>query len=111
MQFTGFGNSIPDGEQFSQETRVPVLTLEGKCLRRRAKPAHLVRHLPAPPNWSHFFTTPTRFSGLMQPFDHHGATLLKQPSRQASSAGSGEKEPTQKALEAAAEYPDGVELD
>jgi len=26
---------------------VPVLTLEGKCLRRRAKPAHLVRHLPA----------------------------------------------------------------
>jgi hypothetical protein len=46
MQFTGFGNSIPDGEQFAQETRVPVLTLEGKCLRRRAKPAHLVRHLP-----------------------------------------------------------------
>jgi len=25
---------------------VPVLTLEGKCLHRRAKPAHLVRHLP-----------------------------------------------------------------
>src|ERR1700694_4248451 len=24
----------------------PVLTLKGKCLRRRAKPAHLVRHLP-----------------------------------------------------------------
>jgi hypothetical protein len=46
MQFTGFGNSIPDGEQFSQETRVPALTWEGKCLRRRAKPAHLVRHLP-----------------------------------------------------------------
>ena len=23
-----------------------MLTLEGKCLRRRAKPAHLVRHLP-----------------------------------------------------------------
>src|SRR5260221_7093321 len=30
----------------------PVLTLKGKCLRRRAKPAHLVRHLP----------TSTRFS-------------------------------------------------
>jgi len=25
---------------------VPVLTLEGKCLRRRAKPAHLEGHLP-----------------------------------------------------------------
>ncbi len=27
-------------------TFVPVLTLEGKCLRRRAKPAHLGGHLP-----------------------------------------------------------------
>jgi hypothetical protein len=47
----------------------------------------------------------------MQPFDNHGATLLKQQRRQAYYAGSGEKEPTQKALEAAAEYPDVVELD
>jgi hypothetical protein len=47
----------------------------------------------------------------MQPFENHGATLLKQQSRQASSAGSGVKEPTQKALEAAAEDPDVVELD
>ena len=47
MQFTGLRNSIPDGEQFFQETRVPVLTWEGKCLRRRANPAHLEGHLPA----------------------------------------------------------------
>ena len=27
----------------------PVLTLKGKCLQRRANPAHLVRHLPTMP--------------------------------------------------------------
>jgi hypothetical protein len=47
----------------------------------------------------------------MQPFDTHGATLLKQQSRPASSAGSAEQEPRPKALEAAAEDPDVVELD
>src|SRR5438270_13459329 len=45
-RFTCLGNSIPDGERFFQETRVPVLIWEGKCLRRRAKPAHFGRHLP-----------------------------------------------------------------
>lgn len=69
------------------------------------------RHSVAPPNRSHLFTTPTRFSGPMQPFDNHGATLLTQQWRQPYSAGSGEKESVQKALEAAAEYPDVVELD
>jgi len=32
MQFTGFGNSIPDGEQFSQETRVEVAHIGGQVL-------------------------------------------------------------------------------
>src|SRR5438552_17411352 len=47
--FTRLRNSIPDGERFFQETRVPVLIWEGKCLRRRAKPAHFGRHLPSGP--------------------------------------------------------------
>jgi hypothetical protein len=33
-------------EAISPGTLVPVLTLEGKCLRRRAKSAHLGGYLP-----------------------------------------------------------------
>jgi hypothetical protein len=34
-------------EGFFQGTRVPVLTIEGNFSGLRAKPAHLVGHLPA----------------------------------------------------------------
>src|SRR5438128_9353595 len=35
-------------ERFFQETRVPVLKIEGKCSRSRAKAAHFPGHLPPP---------------------------------------------------------------
>ena len=38
----------PRLERFCQEPFVPLLTLVGKCLRRRAKPAHIGGHLPPP---------------------------------------------------------------
>jgi hypothetical protein len=36
----------PDEERFFQKTWIPVLKIEGKCSRLRAKPAHFVSHLP-----------------------------------------------------------------
>ena len=43
---TTFSDASLDEKRFFQETRVPVLIWEGKCLHRRAKPAHFRRHLP-----------------------------------------------------------------
>jgi len=40
---------MPDGERFLRGARVPVLKIPGNFSRLRAKPAHLVGHLPA--NW------------------------------------------------------------
>ncbi len=40
MEEARWGAVFPD-------TFVPVLMIRGKCLRLRAKPAHLVGHLPA----------------------------------------------------------------
>ena len=45
--FTIFSNTSLDEKRFFQETRVPVLMSEGKCLRWRARSAHLGEHLPA----------------------------------------------------------------
>jgi hypothetical protein len=44
--FTTFSDEILDVKRFAQVNWLKSLTLEGKCLRRRAKPAHLGGHLP-----------------------------------------------------------------
>src|SRR6266568_6945760 len=46
LLFPLFSADTPDVKRFAQVVLLKSLTLEGKCLRRRAKPAHLVRHLP-----------------------------------------------------------------
>jgi len=45
---TTFSDEILDVKRFTQVHWLKSLTLEGKCLRRRAKPAHLGVHLPVP---------------------------------------------------------------
>jgi hypothetical protein len=45
--FTTFSDEILDVKRFAQVNWWKSLTLEGKCLRWRAKPAHLEGHLPA----------------------------------------------------------------
>lgn len=44
--FTTFSDDIPDVKRFAQVNWLKSLTLEGKCLCRRAKPAHIGGHLP-----------------------------------------------------------------
>src|SRR2546421_7167253 len=44
--FTTFSDEILDVKRFAQVNWWKSLTLEGKCLRWRAKPAHLEGHLP-----------------------------------------------------------------
>jgi hypothetical protein len=44
--FTTFSDEILDVKRFAQVNWVKLLTLEGKCFCRRAKPAHLGGHLP-----------------------------------------------------------------
>ena len=44
--FTTFSGEILDVKRFAQVNWLKSLTLEGKCLRWRAKPAHLEGHLP-----------------------------------------------------------------
>ena len=46
--FTTFSDDIPDVKRFAQVNWWKLLTLEGKCFCRRAKPAHIGGHLPAP---------------------------------------------------------------
>ena len=46
--FTTFSDEILDVKRFAQVHGLKSLTLEGKCLRWRAKPAHLEGHLPPP---------------------------------------------------------------
>src|SRR5215469_3068685 len=43
---------IPDRERFYKQTMVVLLRIEGKCSHLRAKPAHLVSHLPS--TWQEF---------------------------------------------------------
>jgi hypothetical protein len=43
---TPFSDEILDVMRFAQVHWLKSLTLEGKCLRRRAKPAHIGGHLP-----------------------------------------------------------------
>ena len=45
--WTTFSDEILDVKRFAQVNWWKSLTLEGKCLRWRAKPAHLEGHLPA----------------------------------------------------------------
>src|SRR5947209_14231280 len=45
--FTTFSDEILDVKRFAQVNWWKSLTLEGKCLRWRAKPAHLEGHLPS----------------------------------------------------------------
>ena len=47
--FPTFSDEIPDVKRFAQVNWLKSLTLEGKCLRRRAKPAHIGGHLPFVP--------------------------------------------------------------
>src|SRR6266699_2002505 len=51
LLFPLFSADTPDVKRFAQVVLLKSLTLEGKCLRRRAKPAHLVRHLPGATAW------------------------------------------------------------